>query len=115
MADRPYTAEHVIGASPWDVWELLVSPIEQQQWRDRYTMPVGVADEQPYTRVEFTDGTVMEIEPEGSGTLLRASTRRTGNGSSGRLGRLITSRRAVESDLLAQLKRIGSLAESGGL
>lgn len=117
MADeeRRYTASHVIAATPWDVYELLVDPDQQGQWKDRYAAHHDVADASPYTRVEFEDGTVMLLEPEGSGTKLTAQRTRTGNGSTGRLGRWLTSRKSVQEDLLLELKRIGSTAESGGI
>lgn len=117
MADaaRTYSAAHRIAASPWDVYELLVDPEQQAQWRDRHARHLQVVDERPYTRVEFEDSVVMELEPEGQGTLLTATRTRSGNGLTGRLGLVFTSRSTVESELLLQLKRIGNAVEFGGM
>ncbi len=113
--ERTYSAECVIDATPWDVYELLVDPEQQSQWRERYATHAATAEEQPYTRVVFEDGVVMELEPEGSGTLLKATRTRSGNGLTGKLGILLTSRSTVESEMLSQLKRIGATLASGGI
>ena len=113
--ERRYTATHVIAATPWDVYEILVDPDQQAQWKDRYAAHHDVVECSPYTRVEFDDGTLMELEPEGAGTRITSSRARTGNGLTGRVGRWLTSKKSVREDLLLELKRIGSTAESGGI
>lgn len=115
QAPRTYKARHVIAASPWDVYELLTDRDEQAQWRDRFARQLDIVEEEPYTRVAFDDGLVMWIEPEGEKTLLRCETPKSGNGLTGRFGRWFTSRKSVEEELLAQLKRIGATAEHRGI
>ncbi|WP_354697602.1 hypothetical protein DSM112329_03237 [Paraconexibacter sp. AEG42_29] len=115
MADgpRPYTAKHVAAASPWDVYECLTDPDDMAQWRGQHTMAISVADAYPYTKVEFNNGMVVELEPEDGGTLLKARRSRSSNGMTGRVGRLLTSRKNVEEELLEVLRRIASVAEHG--
>lgn len=57
----------------------------------------------------------MELAPEGSGTRLKATRTRSGNGLTGKLGVLLTSRSTFESEMLSQLKRIGVTLEVGGI
>lgn len=118
MADveRTYSAEHVIAASPWDVYELLVDPEQQSQWRERFAPRAATIDEQPYTRIAFADNIVMELEPAPDGaTLLKATRTRTSAGALGRIGLLLTSRSTAESELLSLLKRIEMTLVSGGI
>lgn len=112
MADgpRPYSAQHVATASPWDVYECLTEPDEMAQWRGQHTSALTVADAYPYTKVEFNNGMVVELEPEGDGTLIKARRSRSSNGMTGRFGRLMTSRKNVEEELLEELRRIALVA-----
>lgn len=114
-AERTYTAEHVIAAAPWDVFELLVDPEQQGQWRDRWETHAPVVSDRAYTHVRFEDGLELGLEPEGSGTLLTATRTRTGEGLTGRIGLLFQSRSRVESEMEAQLKRIGASVEFGAI
>lgn len=117
MAVAEYTAEHVIAATPWDVFECLVDPVQQTQWRDRFKGPQPIEESAPYTRVSFTDGIAFELEPgpEGEGTLLRAVRTRSGNGLTGRFGRWMTSRKSIQESLEEDLKRIESTLLYGDL
>jgi hypothetical protein len=108
---RTFTAEHAVAATPWDVFDLLVDPEQQAQWRERFEPHARVAEDVPYTRVRFEDGLTVELRPEGDGTLLRATLVRSG----GAVGLALQSRKRAEEALRTQLKRIGSSVEFGRL
>jgi uncharacterized protein YndB with AHSA1/START domain len=112
---RTYEAEHAIAATPWDVFEMLADPAQQSQWRDRWETHGDVVESREYTYVKFEDGLELTLEPEGAGTLVRASKSRSADTFTGKLGLLFTSRKRVEFDLQAQLKRIGATAEFGAI
>ncbi|WP_026910445.1 hypothetical protein [Patulibacter minatonensis] len=112
---RTYAAEHVIAATPWDIFEMLADPAQQGQWRDRWEKHGEVVEDRAYTYVRFEDGLELTLEPEGAGTLIRASKSRTAETFTAKLGLLFTSRKRVEYDLQAQLKRIGATAEFGAI
>lgn len=115
MAERTYVAEHVTSANPWDVYALLVDEDQQSQWRTRYETHAPVAEASPYTRVAFEDRFVVELEPEGTGTRLKGTRTKDGDGLGGRITLWLTNRRAMESDIAAQLSRIASSLEFGGI
>ena len=112
---KTYTATHVVGASPWDTFELLTDPDQQTQWRDRWARHAQVVEADEYTRVAFDDSVVIELEPDGSGTRLTATRTRSGNGLTGRIGVWFTSRKTVEAELLTLLKRIGNALDYGDI
>lgn len=115
MAERTFVAEHVVTATPWDVYELLTDDEQQGQWRERFERHAAVAEEEPYTRIVFEDRLEIELEPSGSGTLIRAVRTKHGDGPFGVIGLWFTSRRSYQSEMEAQLKRIGATLQYGAI
>jgi hypothetical protein len=115
MPERTYTSEHVVKATPWDVYEMLVDQDQQGQWRTRFEPHTPTLEETPYTRIAFEDQLVLELEPQDGGTLLRATRTKSGEGFSGVVGLLFTSRRTMESNMHDQLVRIASTMEFGAI
>lgn len=115
MPERTFAAEIVVKATPWDVFEMLTDDEQQGQWREKFERHAPVVEEQRYTRVVYEDRLAIELEPSGSGTLVRAVRTKTGDGTFGVIGLWFTSRRSAEFDLEAQLKRIGATLEYGAI
>lgn len=115
MAQRTFVAETVVQATPWDVFELLTDDQQQNQWRERFERHAPVVEEDRYTRIVFEDHLHIELEPSGSGTLVRGVRTKTGDGPFGVIGLWLTSRRSVEAEMEAQLKRIGATVEYGAI
>lgn len=112
---RTYTAEHTIAAPPWEVYDLLVDPEQQGQWRERFEPHGEVIEDAAYTHVRFEGGLLMELEPEGTGTRVRSTRVRTGEGLTGAIGLVFQSRKRMEEDLQDQLKRVGASVEFGAI
>lgn len=115
MAERTFVAEHVVNATPWDVYAVLTDESQQAQWRDRFERHAPVAEETPYTRIVFEDELVIDLEPSGSGTLVRGTRKTHGEGPFGAVGLWLRGRRGAESEIEDQLKRIGATAENPGI
>jgi hypothetical protein len=114
MAERSFTSEHVVRATPWDVWEVLVDPEQQAQWRSRFEEHAPTIEESPYTRIVFADGLLLELEPEGADTLLRA-TRVDRKEGLGAVGLVFRGRKGTEQTMHDQLVRIASTVEYRGI
>lgn len=115
MAERTFVAETVVRATPWDVFEMLADDQQQGQWREKFERHAPVVEEERYTRIVFEDRLEIELEPSGSGTLVRGIRTKTGDGVLGVVGLWFTSRRSAESEMEAQLKRIGATLEFGAI
>lgn len=115
MAERTYVSEHVTTAAPWDVYEMLVDLEQQGQWRTRFEPHAPAVEETPYTRIAFEDHLIIDLEPEGTGTRMRATRVKTGEGWSGMIGLIFTGRRTMEANMHDQLVRIASTAEFGAI
>jgi len=115
MAERSFVSEHVTTANPWDVFEMLTDQEQQAQWRAKFEAHAPVYEATPYTRVVFEDRLIVELEPEGTGTLLRGTRVQIADGPLGGIGLRFASRRNAEADLHNQLVRIASTLEYGGI
>lgn len=115
MAQRTFVAEHVVKATPWDVFEMLTDDGQQGQWRAKFERHAPVAEEDRYTRIVFEDRLRIELEPSGSGTLIRGVRTKEGDGPFGVIGLWFTSRRNAEAEMEAQLKRIAATLEFGAI
>jgi hypothetical protein len=111
--ETTYQADVVIAAEPEEVWEVLVDPDHRTQWQDRFSQAIGVNESNPPHHVVFTDGLQLELERVGDGTLVVATRTRSPIGIGGKLGGILTSRRNVEDELRAILKRIEATVRFG--
>lgn len=115
MAERTFVAELVVPATPWDVFALLTDDQQQGQWRTRFERHAPVVEEDRYTRIVFEDRLLIELEPSGSGTLIRGIRTKEGDGPFGVIGLWFTSRRSAEAEMEAQLGRIGATLQYGAI
>lgn len=116
MSSRTFTTEVVMKATPWDVYELISDESQQRQWRDAHTGKHAIVMEaEPYTHVAFSDGVVYELQPEGTGTRVRATRTRHAEGFMAKAGLRLISKRSAEDDMRTDLKRIDSALSFGDL
>lgn len=115
-ASRTFTVEHVIAATPWDVFELIADPDMQYQWRDPHSDPDAlVTESEPYTRVVYSNGQIFELEPEGSGTRLHLTRTHEAHGFFQEVGIRFVSKKTRRNDMEKLLKRIDSALTYGDI
>jgi hypothetical protein len=108
VLSKTFTAQVVTEASPQRVFEFLADAEHQRQWRDAHSGKFAlVMEAEPWSKVAFSDGVVVELYAEGAGTRMHAVRTQTAeDGAIGRLGLRFMSRRAEEERLRQDLMRI---------
>jgi hypothetical protein len=107
VSERVFTVQRAIARTPWDVFDFIADSSQQHLWREREGMASQhVVESQPYTRIEYSDRMVFELEPEGEGTLVTLTRSYEGSGFVGVATLRMFSRKSREYDMGALLARI---------
>lgn len=107
MSERTFEVTRVIARTPWDVFDFIADGSQQHVWRERFGAGTAhVVEAEPYTRIEYSDGLVFAVEPQGEDTLVTLSRTRRGKGVVGAATLRMFSRKSAEYDMGALLARI---------